>query len=466
MGAPGRGDPVVVVGAGIVGLSCAWFLRAAGAEVTVLEAGDRVGGGASRGNAGAICPSLTEPLPAPGMIRRALADMRRPDAALHVDPRYAPRMASFLARFTAAASQEAYARGSRALVGLASGVIGAYDELAAEGIGSHVRRDGYVFAHRDASAAADEHRMVARMAELGVCAQPGEILDGDGLRALEPMLSVAIRAGFVLPGERWIDPSRLVDDLDRALRDAGVRVIEDAGVAAVHDLGDEIELESAGGRFHGSSVVLAAGAWTRALCAGLGLRVPLLPGKGYSFALRPARMPSHAVFFSDPHVVASPMGARLRIAGTMEFDGTMDRFNRRRIDAIVRGLEDVLTGVDVAARTEEWVGPRPMTPDGLPLIGAVPGHPRVLVASGHNMLGVTLGPVTGRAMARSIVDGDPGDGPGAVRTRALRLTTGQRSRPPGRPRRTATAAAAGGRTCRTGLEAPTRRWRVRPRARA
>lgn len=408
MGAPGRGDPVVVVGAGIVGLCCAWFLRAAGAEVTVLEANERVGGGASRGNAGAICPSLTEPLPAPGMIRRALADMRRPDAALHVDPRYAPRMASFLARFTAAASSEAYERGSRALAGLASGVIGAYDELAVEGIGTHVRRDGYVFAHRTASAAAEERRMVVRMAELGLCAQPGEILDGDGLRALEPLLSTAIRAGFVLPGERWIDPSRLVDDLDRAIRDAGVRVIEGAGVDAMHDLGDEIEVESAGGRFHGSSVVLAAGAWTRALCAGLGLRVSLLPGKGYSFALRPARMPSHAVFFSDPYVVASPMGARLRIAGTMEFDGTMDRFNRRRIDAIVRGLDDVLTGVDVAARTEEWVGPRPMTPDGLPLIGAVPGHPRVFVASGHNMLGVTLGPATGQAIAGSIVRGDPG----------------------------------------------------------
>jgi D-amino-acid dehydrogenase len=406
--ASGPVGPVVVVGGGIVGLSCAWFLRHAGADVTVLEAGSRVGGGASRGNAGAICPSLCEPLPAPGTIRRALADMRRPDAALHVHPRYAPRMASFLARFTAAASSDAYERGLRALAGLARDVVPSYEELAAGGVGGYVRRDGYLFAHTDEDAAAHEHRFVERMAELELCAPPEPVVGGGELRAREPLLTQDVRAGFVLPGERWIDPSRLVDDLDRALREAGVEVGADAGVRAVHDLGDELELESAAGVVHGGTVVLAAGAWTRELCAGLGLRLPLLPGKGYSFALRPGRMPSRALFFSDPHVVASPMGERLRIAGTMEFDGTMDRFNRRRVDAIVRGLGRVLTGVDLGARTEEWVGPRPMTPDGLPLIGPVPRHPRVLVASGHNMLGVTLAAATGRAVAGSVLRGDPG----------------------------------------------------------
>jgi len=404
----GPDGPVVVVGGGLVGLSCAWFLRRAGAEVTVLEAADRVGAGASRGNAGAICPSVAEPLPAPGMIRRALGDLRRPEAALYVAPRYAPRMTSFLARFTAAATAEAYARGLAAMAGLARSAFDAYDDLAAAGIGTHARREGYLFAHRDAEAAAGERGLVLRMAELGVGRGPGPILDGSELREREPLLSDAVVAGFELPGERWIDPSRLVDDLEAGLRSAGVGIETGAPVRAIHDLDDEIELETPAGRRHGARVVLAAGAWTRELCAGLGLRVPLLPGKGYSFALHPERLPGHALFLEDVHVVASPMDDRLRVAGTMEFDGTMDRFDRRRVEAIVRGLRTALTGVDPADRTEEWVGPRPMTPDGLPLIGAVPRHPRIVVASGHNMFGLTLAPVTGRVVAGAIVDGDPG----------------------------------------------------------
>jgi D-amino-acid dehydrogenase len=105
--------------------------------------------------------------------------------------------------------------------------------------------------------------------------------------------------------------------------------------------------------------------------------------------------------------MATPMGERLRVAGTVEFDGTADRFNPRRIDAIVRAAAPLLHA-DLGRRADEWVGPRPITPDGLPFLGAVPGHERVLVAAGHNMLGVTLAPITGRTIARLVVTGDAG----------------------------------------------------------
>jgi D-amino-acid dehydrogenase len=135
-------DRVIVVGGGLVGLCTAWFLRAAGAWVTVLEA-ERPGSGASRGNAGAICPSLVDPLPAPGTIRRAFLSMPRSDAALHVRPTYAPRMAGFLRRFAAAATRERYEAGYAALAGLAAGAGGAWDVLAAGGVRGDARREGY-----------------------------------------------------------------------------------------------------------------------------------------------------------------------------------------------------------------------------------------------------------------------------------------------------------------------------------
>jgi D-amino-acid dehydrogenase len=397
---------VIVVGGGVVGLSCAWFLRAAGCEVVVIERG-QPGGGASRGNAGAICPSMVEPLPAPGILRDGLAGMTRSDAALHVAPTYAPRLAGFLRRFAQAATRERYDAGVEALLPLGHGVLDAYEELATAGIGRHARSDGYVFACRSWQAAHEEREHIASMAARGLCEEPEEVLDGDDLREVEPVLTHAVGAGFVLPRERWIDPSRLVDELAAGLRAAGAELRTDGPAAGLRETPDGVEVDAPDGPLSGTAAVVAAGVWTRELVAPLGLRLPLYPGKGYSFSVASDPSPDRVLYLPDAHVMATPMDGRLRIAGTMEFDGTTDRFNGRRIDAIVRATAP-LVRADLEDRRDEWVGPRPITPDGLPFLGPVPGHERVIVAAGHNMLGVTLAPVTGRVVARLVTTGDAG----------------------------------------------------------
>jgi D-amino-acid dehydrogenase len=400
--------PVVVIGGGIVGLSCAWFLRDAGAEVVVLEAGDRVGGGASRGNAGAICPSFAEPLAAPGALREVLAELRNPDAALHVHAATMPRMASFLARFARAASEANYELGVQALGRLGAGVFGAYDRLAEAGIGRHARRDGYLIPHRTQAAAIAGRAHLAHRAELGFATAPGELLDAAAIHELEPLLSDEITAGFVLPEERWIDAGLLVDELAEALIAGGADLRQNAAATDVVDLGDSVEVATAEGVVDGAMAVVAAGVWSRELVAPLGARLSLYPGKGYSFSVRPERLPERVIDLSGAHVMLTPLGDRLRVAGTMEFDGTTDRFNPGRIASIVRMAAPLLRGVDLQDRAEEWVGARPITPDGLPVIGAVRGHPRVVLATGHNMLGVTLGPITGEVVARLVCAGDAG----------------------------------------------------------
>ena len=400
--------PVVVVGGGIVGLSCAWFLRQAGADVIVLEAGEQTGGGASRGNAGAICPSLAEPLAAPGMVRAALDDLRRPDAALYVHPAYMPQMAGFLLRFSRSGRHAAYDRGVRALAQLARGVTGAYDRLAEAGVGLHARQDGYLMVFGSQEAAAEEHARIIGVSALVASSPPEPLLSAVQLRAYEPLLGDTAVAGFVIPGERWIDASLLLDDLTAAIHDAGVDLRTGASVTALHDLGDSIEVDTPGGTVEAAVAVVAAGVWTRDLVVPLGVKLTMQAGKGYSFALRPPRVPEHVLELHDAHVMATPLGDRLRIAGTMEFDGTTDRFHPERIQAIVRRLAPLLPTVDLSDRTQEWVGPRPMTPDGLPILGPLAAHPRVVLATGHNMLGVTLGPVTGEVIAGLLC----GDGPG------------------------------------------------------
>jgi len=400
--------PVVVIGGGIVGLSCAWFLRRAGADVVVVEAGQRVGQGASRGNAGAICPSMVEPLAAPGMFRTILDDLRRPDAALHIHPSTMPLMAGFLMRFARATTTAAHERGVQALAQLGRGVTAAYDELAAAGIGTNARRDGYLTLHASEADARAEREAIARMASMGMCEPPGSILDGDGLRRLEPLVSERIAAGFELPGERWIDAGAFVDELDTALRAEGVVVRTDARVRALADVGDGVEVETASGTVDGAVAVVAAGVWSSDLLRSLGTKLCLYPGKGYSFSVQPGRMPAHVLHLPDAHVMLTPFPGRLRVAGTMEFDGTMDRFNPGRVEAMVRAATPFVRDVAWADRTDEWVGPRPITPDGLPVLGPLARHPRVVVATGHNMLGVTLGPITGKVVAGLLVGGDPG----------------------------------------------------------
>jgi D-amino-acid dehydrogenase len=401
------GERVLVVGGGLVGLSTAWFLRRAGAEVIVLERG-APGGGASRGNAGLICPSAVEPLPAPGTIRHALADLTRADAAFHVHPAYAPRMARFLRWFARAGSSDRYEAGLIALSQLGRQVLEAYDELAEAGIGGDASHSGYLMLQDSWQKAEEEHRSIERMASLGLCAQPDEVLEGDELRALEPLLSGSTQAGFVLPGERSIDPSSFVDELVGAVRAEGVEVREQAGAAAVRTTDAGVAIDTPQGPVEGSHAVVAAGVWSAELLGPLHLTLPIFAGKGYSFSLYPDPLPARVVSFGSAHVIATPMGDRLRVAGTMEFDGTTDRFNPRRVDAIVRALTPLVRDVDLQARSEEWVGARPITPDGLPFLGPVPGAERVIVATGHNMLGLTLAPVTGRVVAALVATGDPG----------------------------------------------------------
>ncbi|MFC0436539.1 FAD-binding oxidoreductase [Kutzneria buriramensis] len=385
------GGSVTVVGGGVIGLCCAHYLAAAGHRVTVVER-DLVGSGASRGNAGEICPDLVEPLSAPGVIASALRTLHRPDAALHIHPGVNPDLVRFLAGFARNATRRRYAAGAAALAQLATDTFELFDSLGVEAI-----RDGFLFAYGSVESAS-----AARRGFLGLGAPVGEVLRN--LPDHEPVLAAGARAGFVVDRQWSIDPNTFVDGLAAQLRTTGVDVIEGARVTRVEEDGERVRVHTSAGSIESDAAVLAAGVWTRELGRGLGADLNLFPGKGYSFSVAVDKMPGRLLHLGDAHVAATPLGDRLRIAGTMEFDRDHDRFHARRIDAIVRAARPYLSGVDWDGRRDEWVGPRPMTPDGLPAIGRFPGRRNVFVATGHNMLGLMLAPATGRLVAE-LVDG-------------------------------------------------------------
>ncbi|WP_232665704.1 NAD(P)/FAD-dependent oxidoreductase [Pseudonocardia sp. TRM90224] len=388
------GGSVTVVGGGIIGLCSAFHLAEAGLRVTVVERGT-VGGGASRGNAGEICPDLVAPLPAPGVIGPALRGLPRPDSALYVRPGLDVELARFLLRFARNTTRRRHAAGTRALAALARDTFTLFDELAAAGADGDADASGFLFAHaspESARAALREHRALGAPVD-------GGLLQGADLAAAEPALGPAARAGYVIREQRSIDPSLFVDRLAATVRARGVEIVEGARVTAVTEDGTRVRVRTVVGDLDADHAVIAAGIWSRELCRQLGVGIGVVAGKGYSFSVGADALPRRVVHLGDARVVFTPMGKRLRVAGTMEFGSGAEEFHARRVAAIVAAARGYLPDADWAGRQDEWVGARVMTPDGLPLIGPVPGRHRILLASGHNMLGLMLAPATGRLVA-------------------------------------------------------------------
>jgi D-amino-acid dehydrogenase len=391
---------VTVIGGGLIGLCCAYYLAESGLRVTILER-DRVGSGASRGNAGEVCPDLVEPLPAPGVISAALRTAHRPESALYVHPTLSRDLARFLLGFTRHATRARYAAGARDLAALADGTFALFEQLEAAGVDAEANKSGFLFVYGTADAALAARD---RFAGLNAPLAPDGVLDAAGLADLEPCLGPAATAGFVVDEQWSIDPNLFVDRLAELLRRRGVEILEGSRVTGIQSRAGGVRAHTSEGPVDADAAVLAAGAWSREIGHALGLDLNIFPGKGYSLSLRLDRAPSRLVHLGDAHVVVTPLPKGVRLAGTMELDPRHDRFNPRRIAGIVAAARPYLDGGHWDELGGEWVGARPMTPDGLPAIGPLPGHRRVYLASGHNMLGLMLGPATGRLIADLVTE--------------------------------------------------------------
>jgi D-amino-acid dehydrogenase len=240
-------------------------------------------------------------------------------------------------------------------------------------------------------------------------------MNGDDLRELEPSLSETVVGGYWLPRERSLRPDTLVRGLVDYLLERGVEVLRNTLVSGIETTGKLATAVFADGkRIPAGTVVVAAGAWTPRLLKPLRVNVPIEAGKGYSIDLAPApALPqpvSRPLYLHETRVAITPLDGMIRLAGTMEFSGLNHDLRPARVDAIARSAGWAIAGWPdqtpiSGTGVRIWTGPRPMTPDGLPVIGWLPGYTNLAVASGHAMLGVTLAPATGEAVAELITTG-------------------------------------------------------------
>ena len=403
----GAGTSVVVIGGGAVGLITAYHLHREGADVTLIDA-RQTGRGAAEVNAGWICPAESAPVPGPGMISKSLKWMLHRDSPLYIRPEPTLGFVKFMLGMWQSSNGPMQRAGFEAHLRLAQGTIEAYEDYRADGIDFELRHDGLLMAFTDRENL-DHHRQLLDLAQR--FDRDPQVLIGDDVRNHEPLLSDRVYGGIFFPKEQHVDPHALMRSLHRRLVQGGVRILENAPLAGVRTERDRItEITAGSERLTADAYVLAAGAWTGPLSRLMGAPLPVRPGKGYSIDVEPFPLRS-STNLSDAKVAVTPLTRNLRLAGTMEFGGLDEELNQIRIGAILRAP---------AVYFRDWTPPapdtitpragiRPMTPDGLPIIGRLGELSNAYVSTGHGMQGITLGPGSALGLTALVLRGEAPD---------------------------------------------------------
>lgn len=390
---------VIVVGAGIVGLSTAWFLQERGVAVTVVDR-EGVAAGSSWGNAGWVSPALTLPLNQPGVLGYGLRSLFNPSAPLHIPLRADFGLARFLAAFARHCNHASAERVVRANQPLNAECVEAFDVLVANGVDAPVT-DSPIVALFENDALADELRAEIDMLERAGLPVQTRRLSGAALRDAVPLAAPDARVALAVEGQRYVDPGRFVTALGQAVIERGA-TLRTERVVDVSTNGRVVVRTAGGQDLTAHAVVLATGAWLPDL-AEHWIRVPIRAGRGYSFTVPLDRAMPGPIYLPTVRVACTPYRGAMRVAGTMEFRGPDDPVVPARVRAIVDSAARLLDGVRWEGRSDVWVGPRPVSADGLPVVGQVSAG--LYVAGGHGMWGLAHGPVTGRLLTEQITTG-------------------------------------------------------------
>ncbi len=399
----------VVVGGGVIGVCCAYYLAKRGVRVTVLER-DEIGRGASFGNAGTIAPGHA-PMTKPGRVKQALKNMMDPTSTLYIAPRWDPALMKWLWVFRRHCTETHVKESMEALAPLGHDTRELFDQLVdEEALECNYTAEGYYEVFLTEPGLANATNEASLMWTHGY--RPMS-LPGEELRERELALRRGVQGGIFYPEAATLNPHSFLREMaDRVSRlGAAVRIAADVSelLTSAHRV-TGVRLRD-GEVLPAGTVVLATGAYSLELAASVGYRLPIQAGKGYhrDRDLGSGGTPSLKItcMLGEHSVFCTPMDGFVRYAGTMEFSGLNHEIRRPRLEQLTRAANLYLTGVGDVESRSEWCGLRPCTPDGLPIVGPVPGCKGLFIATGHAMLGLTLGPITGKLVAEMVLDGAP-----------------------------------------------------------
>ena len=396
---------VVVVGAGAIGLAIAYALAGRGRAPVVVDRGP-LGTGTSWGNAGFVVPSHVIPVSEPGMFGTALRSILSGKGPVTMRPLPSANLLRWVVRFLRHCRPQAVHAAAPVLAALSNLSTELFRKwLAEERIECAYTPDGLLNVFGDPRAFAKARHHAQWEATFGM---PSQILDADETRTLEPALNPSVVGAVLHPQDAGLDPGRFLAGLAAAAVRRGATLVSEAEVLdARTDAGELRSLITARGEIQAREVVIAAGAWSPRLAARFGHRLPIQPAKGYSItAHRPAHGPRRRMLLGEKYVAVAPMGDKLRLSGWFELgrrDARLPAARLARVEENARSRLHLDAGLRVISH---WAGFRPVTPDGLPIIGRAPGWRNLTYATGHAMLGLSLAPATG-ALVAQLLCGEP-----------------------------------------------------------
>jgi D-amino-acid dehydrogenase len=393
---------ILIVGAGIIGTSIGAELTRRGARVCVIDQGT-VGKGCSYGNAGWMTPCFSMPLPMPGMLFKSMKWLLNPEGPLYIKPSLSLDLASWLMNFMKAMNETQARRAVECLVVLSQKSLNEYEKLSKKHPEINFEQKGLLMVSRTQAgvdAAVEELNYVQ---EFGV---PGKNLNSDDIQAMEPALKQPLLGGVYFSHEAMAEPFRVVQAMAQEIREGGGEILENV---QLHDLVIEnnqvTQALTSIGPIQAKQVIMATGGWSKGLAKMLRLRVPILGGKGYAMIVPTLeKQPQYPMMLVEKKIAITPRQGSLRIAGTLELVDQDFSITERRVKAIEKGAREFLYLPEKLEVKELWAGLRPCTPDGVPLIGYHKQIHNLVLAVGHQMLGLQSGAGTGLLVA-DLVEG-------------------------------------------------------------
>jgi D-amino-acid dehydrogenase len=393
---------VVIIGGGVIGTACAHYLMKSGWDVTVIDRG-QFGQGCSHGNCGLICPSHVLPLAVPGAVGRTFKALFQPNSPLSIKPRLDPGLWRWLFHFARRCNVSDMLGSGRAIQALLKSSRDLYDDLfQTEPLEAEWETRGLLFVFLTAEAMnhyADTDRLLRE--NFGLAATR---YDGQALVNLEPALKPGLAGGWHYLTDGHLRPDKLLSSWRNLVTKQGVAIneyCEFRGFIRRENRADAIRTST--GEMTADAFVVSTGAWTPRLKLQLGCRIPIQPGKGYSLTMpRPKLCPKIPLIFEEHRVAVTPMQSGYRLGSIMEFAGYDTTLCQSRLDLLRAGASHYLQEPTAEPILESWYGWRPMTPDSLPIIGRSPVLPNVYLAAGHNMLGLSMAPATGKLIAELV----------------------------------------------------------------
>ena len=392
---------ILIIGAGVFGLSTAYYAARKGHRVTVLDRGTIETENCSYGNAGLVVPSHFVPLAAPGMVGLGLKWMLRPDSPFYVKPRFDRDLLGWGFKFWRAANAGHVSRSAPLLRDLNMASRTCFEELAElTGNAFGLEKRGVLCLCKTEHRLEEEARIAGQARQLGLHV---DVLTARQATALDPHVALDIVGAVYFRDDCHLIPARFMSMLKQQLVKLGVEFLWTTELTGWR-LNDNhiVAVRTTKGELTADEYALCGGSWSPVAARELRLQLPMQAGKGYSLTLpKPRQLPTIPAILTEARVAVTPMGASLRFGGTMEIAGLNEAVNPVRVQGIIKSVPKYypdFTPQDFDG-IKPWCGLRPCSPDGLPYVGRTACYPNLSIATGHAMMGLSLGPITGKLMA-------------------------------------------------------------------